>query len=59
MAQALEDTGVAGRPREWLNATSAGQVMNKHGVATARELPNQLWRVGTSGLWLPIAGMPE
>jgi trehalose 2-sulfotransferase len=48
LAQALEDTGVAGRPREWLNAASAADVMKKHGVATARELRHQLWRVATT-----------
>jgi LPS sulfotransferase NodH len=48
MAQALEDTGVAGRPREWLNASSAAEVMKKHGAATARELRDQLWRVATT-----------
>jgi trehalose 2-sulfotransferase len=48
IAQALEDTGLAGRPREWLNASSAEEVMKKHGVATAQELRNQLWRVGTT-----------
>jgi trehalose 2-sulfotransferase len=48
MAQALEDTGVAGRPREWLNARSAMEVMAKQGAATAQELRNQLWRVATT-----------
>jgi len=48
IAQALEDTGVAGRPREWLNASSAVEVMTKHGAATALELRNRLWRVATT-----------
>jgi trehalose 2-sulfotransferase len=48
IAQALEDTGVAGRPREWLNASSAEEVMRKHGAATAQELRSQLWRVGAT-----------
>jgi trehalose 2-sulfotransferase len=48
LAQALEDTGVAGRPREWLNAASVAEVMKKQGVATAEELRNQLWRVATT-----------
>jgi LPS sulfotransferase NodH len=48
MAQALEDTGVAGRPREWLNASSAVEVMKKLGAGTARELRSQLWRVATT-----------
>ncbi len=48
LAQALEDTGVAGRPREWLNAASVAEVMNKHGAATAEELRDRLWRVATT-----------
>lgn len=48
LAQALEDTGVAGRPREWLNAASAAEVLNNHGAATAHELRQQLWRVATT-----------
>lgn len=48
MAQALEDTGVAGRPREWLNASTADEVMKKHGAATARGLRDQLWRKATT-----------
>jgi LPS sulfotransferase NodH len=48
LAQALEDTGVAGRPREWLNAANVAEVMQKHGVATAQELRHQLWRVATT-----------
>lgn len=48
LAQALEDTGVAGRPREWLNADSAVEVMKNHGAATALALRNQLWRVAAT-----------
>lgn len=48
LAQALEDTGVAGRPREWLSAASVAEVMKKHGVSTAQELRRQLWRVATT-----------
>jgi LPS sulfotransferase NodH len=48
MAQALEDTCVAGRPREWLNASSAVEVMKKHGAMTARELRSRLWHVATT-----------
>lgn len=48
LAQALEDTGVAGRPREWLNAAGMAEVMKNHGAATAHELRQQLWRVATT-----------
>src|SRR6185295_11276321 len=44
LAQALEDTGIAGRPREWFNAADATAVLAKHGVATARALREFLWR---------------
>jgi len=48
LAQALEDTEVAGRPREWLNADSAAEVLKKHGAATPQELRKQLWRMATT-----------
>jgi trehalose 2-sulfotransferase len=48
LAQALEDTGIVGRPREWLTASTVDEVMKKHGATTARELRDQLWREGTT-----------
>jgi trehalose 2-sulfotransferase len=48
LTQALEDTGIAGRPREWLNASSAEQLLASHGATTARELRDTLWRGGTT-----------
>ena len=44
LAQALEDTGIAGHPREWLNASSASSVLASHKVATVDELRDVLWR---------------
>jgi LPS sulfotransferase NodH len=48
VTQALEDTGVAGRPREWLNASSAGEVLAKQGATTVHELRDALWRKATT-----------
>jgi LPS sulfotransferase NodH len=48
LAQALEDTGIAGRPREWLNAASASQVLEKLGVASGLELRDFLWSEATT-----------
>lgn len=55
LAQALEDTGVAGRPREWFNADQLAR-----GEGTLRD---RLWRAGTGnngvlGLkYGPVAGV--
>ena len=46
LTQALEDLGVAGRPREWLNDDGAG-LYAKFGVADGPELRHALWRAGT------------
>jgi len=48
LAQALEDTAVAGRPREWLEAPSALDIMKKLHVTTALELRDLLWREATT-----------
>jgi trehalose 2-sulfotransferase len=44
LTQTLEDTGIAGRPREWLNAGSTAELLGQHGASNARELRDQLWR---------------
>jgi trehalose 2-sulfotransferase len=46
LAQTLEDTAIAGRPREWLNVP--GDVVAKYGVANAGELRDVLWREATT-----------
>ncbi|HEY3806347.1 MAG TPA: Stf0 family sulfotransferase [Kofleriaceae bacterium] len=48
-AQALEDTGVLGRPREWFNndAGAAG-VLAMHGASDAFELRELLWKEATT-----------
>jgi trehalose 2-sulfotransferase len=48
LTQALEDTGLAGRPREWLNAGSGQELLARHGVPDAEELRRTLWRNGTT-----------
>ncbi|MGH9888175.1 MAG: Stf0 family sulfotransferase [bacterium] len=48
VTQALEDLGVAGRPREWLNASSASELLAKHGAADVHELREVLWREATT-----------
>jgi LPS sulfotransferase NodH len=45
LTQALEDTGIAGRPREWLEASDGAGLLNKYDVTTALELRAHLWRV--------------
>jgi LPS sulfotransferase NodH len=43
LAQALEDTGIAGRPREWLYDESGAVLMAKLGVSNAVALRETLW----------------
>jgi LPS sulfotransferase NodH len=44
LAQALEDTGIAGHPREWLNAPTAPNVLANYKVANVDELRTVVWR---------------
>ena len=48
LGQALEDTGIAGRPREWFTDNDSVGILAKHGVATPIELREMLWRDATS-----------
>lgn len=48
LTQCLEDTGIAGRPREWLNDAVGAGVLAKHGVENAFELRDVLWRDATT-----------
>jgi trehalose 2-sulfotransferase len=47
-SQALEDTGIAGRPREWFNVGGAAQLLASHHATTAHELRETLWQAGTT-----------
>src|SRR5215472_15806619 len=44
LTQALEDTGIAGRPREWLEDPAGRGLPAKYGVADAEQLRDLLWR---------------
>ena len=48
IAQALEDTGIAGRPREWLEAPSTAELLARHGARDVVELRDGLWEAGTT-----------
>jgi LPS sulfotransferase NodH len=47
LAQALEDTGIAGRPREWLNVPAA-ELLPTYGAANIVDLRDALWREATT-----------
>ncbi|MEQ7010511.1 Stf0 family sulfotransferase [Actinopolymorpha sp. B17G11] len=44
LTQALEDTGIAGRPREWLEDPAGHGLPAKYGVRDAVQLRDFLWR---------------
>jgi LPS sulfotransferase NodH len=52
LTQALEDLGIAGRPREWFNVPGEGplaeRLFARFGVTTAAGLRDELWRRGTT-----------
>jgi LPS sulfotransferase NodH len=44
LMQALEDTGIAGRPREWLNHAGDAGLLAAYSAADALALRDELWR---------------
>jgi len=48
LTQALEDIGIAGRPREWLNFASIADMLAAYGVSNALALRDELWRRATT-----------
>lgn len=48
LCKALESTGVAGMPNEWLTSETGSQLYDIHGVKSAAALQAQLWRIATS-----------
>jgi LPS sulfotransferase NodH len=48
LTQALEDTGIAGRPREWLEDPAGQGLAAKYGVVDAVQLRYFLWREAAS-----------
>lgn len=54
ITQAIEDTRIAGRPREWLEADSADQLLARHGARDVFELRKRLWDQGTANAVLGV-----
>jgi len=48
LMQALEDTGIAGRPREWLNHAGEAGLLAAYDAADAMALRDELWRRATT-----------
>jgi LPS sulfotransferase NodH len=48
LTHALEDTGIAGRPREWFNFASTTDMRVAYGVSSALALRDELWRRATT-----------
>jgi trehalose 2-sulfotransferase len=48
LAQALEDTEVAGCPREWFVGATVSEVMERNNASTALELRDRIWRDGST-----------
>lgn len=48
LTQAIEDTGIAGRPREWLEVESADALLARYGARDVLELRETLWNEGTA-----------
>jgi LPS sulfotransferase NodH len=48
LAQALEDIGLVGRPREWLNAEDGEALLRAHGVSNVHALRDTLWTEGVT-----------
>ena len=44
LTQALEDSGIAGRPREWLEDPAGRGLAAKYGVRDAMQLRDFFWR---------------
>lgn len=46
LCRALESTGIAGKPREWL--TTDGNLLDKYQLSSYEELQQRLWQLGTT-----------
>ena len=46
LTQTLEDTGIAGRPREWFHDHTGAGLLAKYGATNAFDLREALWRNG-------------
>ncbi len=48
LCKALESTGVAGKPAEWLHVSSGVQLCTHYGVSSPAELQTKLWELGST-----------
>ena len=48
LCRALQSTGVAGNPSEWLNYSNSSNLLDKYQVATHAKLQQHLWQLGTT-----------
>jgi len=48
LCRALEDTGVAGKPNEWLNLPPKADALAHYQVATPEALQKKLWELGST-----------
>jgi LPS sulfotransferase NodH len=48
LCKALESTGVAGKPDEWLYVESTYNLYNKYNVKTPEQLQNKLWDIAST-----------
>ncbi len=48
LGKALESTGIAGKPNEWLNIPGEQDILEYYGVDNPAELQSHLWRLGST-----------
>jgi trehalose 2-sulfotransferase len=48
LCRALDSTGIAGNPKEWLTLNSTSNLLDKYQLDSYVELPQKLWQLGTS-----------
>src|SRR5262245_11024554 len=48
LCKALESTGLAGKPNEWLNDHETFDLFKTYNVSTPEALQQQLWELGTT-----------
>jgi trehalose 2-sulfotransferase len=48
LCKALESTGFAGKPAEWLNIADPAHLREHYGVSTYTDLQNALWNLGST-----------
>ena len=48
LCRALQATGIAGKPSEWLTLHTASNLLNKYQLDNHAELQQKLWQLGTT-----------